>query len=83
MTVCRGKKNLFVGMNIEYSGNKQVSYINECIEAFGEAVTTGESILAARYLFEVDDKKGVHFTLQDFFNHILEILLFVSIVQPL
>ena len=50
MTFCRGKKYPFVGIDMEYSDNKQGSYINECIEAFGGAVTTGESNSAVKYL---------------------------------
>ena len=60
MTVTRGKKHRFVGMDIEFKEDKTVwitmiDYITECFEAFGEPIVKGANTPAKHNLFEVGD----------------------------
>ena len=61
MTVCRGKKHAFLGMDIEFLPKHKVKilmkvYIHEAIKDFGEDVTRKDTSLAAKGLFEINNK---------------------------
>ena len=84
MTVTKGDKHNFVGMDIEYNRDKTVSismkdYIKECIETFGKQFNGGASSPAKRNLFEINEtSKRLSEKRADIFHHIVAKLLFVS-----
>ena len=60
MTITRGKKHVFVGMDIEFIGDGKVKimlqdYIKECIDASGMDVSEGAKTPATKNLFEIDE----------------------------
>jgi hypothetical protein len=61
MTICRGSKHVFLGMDIEFLPCRRLkilmkSYIEEAIDDFGEDVSRPASSPAAKGLFEIDQK---------------------------
>ena len=60
MTVCRGKKHIFLSIDIEFLEDRKLKilmkeYISKAIEDFGENVTRKAVLPAAKGLFEVDE----------------------------
>ena len=60
MTVTRGKKHTYVGIDIEFIDNGKVSIhqkqnLEECIGDFGEVFTTRVTTPVQRCLFEISD----------------------------
>ena len=85
MTVCRGKKHVFLGMDIEFLPKHKLKilmkeYICEAIEDFGEDLTRKASSPAAKGLFEIDTKsKRLCQEKSDRFHSIVAKLLYVCI----
>ncbi len=64
MTVTRGKKHVFLGMDIDYLENGtarigMVEYLKEAIVEFGEPVPRSATSPAKRDLFEIDKGSGL------------------------
>ena len=84
MTITKGNKHTFVGMDIEYNDDGTVSismndYIEECIEVFGKSFNGGATSPAKRNLFEIDEhSKKLSEKKSILFHHIVAKLLFVS-----
>ena len=83
VTIMRGIKHVFVGMDFEIKGEKNyitmTEYLKECIEAFGEEVNKTSKIPAAANIFDVDESserldKDNHKR----FHHIVAKLLYVT-----
>jgi hypothetical protein len=85
MTVCRGLKHVFVGMNIDFlpKGRVQIlmkDYLVEAIEDFEEDVTRPATSPACKGLFEVNDKsKPLPKLKAEKFHSIVAKLLYVCI----
>jgi len=83
LTVCRGKKHVFVGMDIEFLEDQTVKimmqdYIQEAIDDFGEDVSSGVKTPATSSLFEVNpDSEDLSKDKADTFHSIVAKLLFV------
>jgi hypothetical protein len=84
MTVKRGSKHTFVGIDFEMTKDKTVQitmkeYINESIEAFGEKINREAKTPGKSNLFEIDNESEL---LDDekaeIFHHIVSKLLYVS-----
>ena len=61
MSVTKGQKHNFVGMNIELKNDGEVliemdDYIKECIQTFGESFNGGAKTPATTDLFENESK---------------------------
>jgi len=87
MTVKRGTKHTFVGMDFEFTADGKVNffmkdYINECIETFEETgdKVKGKSATPGRHdLFVVDkSSKDLDDVKLEIFHHIVSKLLYVS-----
>ena len=85
MTVCRGLKHVFVGMNIDFlsSGRLKIlmkEYLVEAIEDFGEDVSRPATSPACKGLFDVDENSKPLLKLKaEKFHSIVAKLLFVCI----
>ena len=85
MTLCHGKKHIFLGMNIEFLPKGRLSilmqdYISEAIEDYGEDVTRKAASPATKGLFEIDPKsKRLSLEKSDRFHSIVAKLLYVCI----
>ena len=77
MTITRGRKHTFVGMDIEFLGDGKVlilmqDYLVECIDASGIDVSDGAKTPAAKGLFDVDESsKKLDDKQHDLFHHIV------------
>ena len=77
MSITRGKKHTFVGMDIEYNNDRTVSismndFIEECIETFGKIFNGGATSPAKRNLYEVDEhSKRLSERIAILFHHIV------------
>ena len=84
MTVTRGMKHTFVGMDITFRGDKKVEiimmeYIHESITAFGEDIGKGATTPAKGDLFQVDENsEQLNEEKSIKFHHIVSKLLYVS-----
>jgi len=83
LRVTRGNKHTFVGMDVEYKGNKvEISmqpYLQEALEAFPEETTKKVSTPAADHLYTVNPKaKKLPEPLRETFHHIVAKLLFAA-----
>jgi hypothetical protein len=84
MTVTRGNKHTYVGMDIIYNDDNTVSicmeqYLTEAIEDFPEDIDRVVISPAALHLFDVDeDCKKLEEKKREIFHHIVAKLLFVS-----
>ena len=85
MTVMRGKRHVFLGMEITYNNDGTASirmedYIKEAIQDFGEAISKKATSPATRDLFEIDqDSEKLNTTQNETFHSIVAKLLYVSI----
>ena len=62
MTVNRGNKHTFLGMDFELTSDGKVSimvkqYIEECVEAFGEEIIKKQKTPALHDMCEVNDEE--------------------------
>ena len=60
MSITRGKKHTYVGINFEFKANGTVDvemedYMKECIEEFPEEITKASTSPATQFLFDVND----------------------------
>lgn len=84
MTVTRGKRHTFLGMDIVFNEDGTVSidmqsYIKESFEAFGEDVSRGATSPASKTLFEVDKQsEPLSIRPKEVFHSIVQKLLYVS-----
>jgi hypothetical protein len=85
MTVTHGAKHMYVGMDIEFTGDGEVNilminYLKESIEAFPEDCTTTSKVNtpAASHLFEVNEECQKISVTDRKKNHIVAKLLFVA-----
>jgi hypothetical protein len=83
LSITRGNKHTFVGMDLEFGkGELQVSmksYLEESIEAFPEEITGTVSSPAANHLYTVNpDAKKLHENQRETFHSIVAKLLFVA-----
>jgi len=83
MNVSRGNKHTYLGMNIEIKDKKvhimMRDYLQEAIDAYGEAITTNATTPATRALMEIDqDSKLLEKRRADIFHHIVAKLLHVA-----
>ena len=84
MTVTRGKKHTYVGMNITLTEDRNVEiemkdYLKEAIEAYGEMISGTSSTPAAASLFEISkDKEQLTEDKSVRFHHIVAKLLYVG-----
>jgi hypothetical protein len=84
MTVMRGKKHVFVGINIKFTNNKCVQitmqdYVKESIEAFGEPIKGRMTSPAKNDLFEIqEDAEESNEKKSEIFHHIAAKLLYVA-----
>ena len=89
MMVIRGKKHVFLGMNIDFHEDgtatiKMKEYIKEAINNIGQDITQSATNPAKRNLFEIDENSG-DLTEQDHdtFYSVIAKLLYVSIRERL
>ena len=84
MTVTRGKKHTFVGMDITFTPNNRVNiimkdYITECFTVFAEDLTKGAATPATRHLFEINENSlKLNEEKSEIFHHIVSKLLYVA-----
>jgi hypothetical protein len=84
MTVTRGKKNVFLGMDIDFHENgtastKMKEYIKEAIKDFGEDITKAATSLARKNLFEIDHDSGeLGSSDREIFHSVVAKLLYIS-----
>ena len=83
MVVTRGKKHIFVGMDVEFMENGTVRimmkyYIIECFEAFDEQITKSANTPSKHNLFTVDKESPPLDEGKEVFHHIVEKRLYVS-----
>ena len=85
MTVTRGKRHTFLGMDILYRKNgtdytKMKEYLKEAIYDFGENVARSATTPARRNLFEIDESSArLHGKRAELFHSIVAKLLYVSL----
>ena len=61
MKASRGKKHTYLGMDLDFSTDGEVSlsminYLEEIISSFSERISGGATTPAANHLFDVDDE---------------------------
>ena len=83
ITVTRGEKHNFVGMDITFRDGGTVSilmndYTTECFEAFGEPINKKANTPAKSDLFGVSESVNLDEDKKDLFHHIVTKLLYVS-----
>ena len=84
MTVDRGKKHKFVGMDFELIDDEtlkilMVQYLEECIDSFGEDIKNTIGSPCGHDLFSVDvDSDKLDADRFEIFRHIVYNLLFVA-----
>ena len=84
MTVTRGRKHTFLGMDIEFNGNGTVtiamdSYIRDAIKEFGEDVSSPASTPGGQGLFSVDPESPLLDRADaELFHSIVAKLLYIS-----
>jgi hypothetical protein len=84
MTVTRGKKHVFLGMNVTYNDNGSATinmkdYLKEAIADFGEDIVKSAATPAKRDLFEIDENSPVLTTeKRETFHRVVAKLLYVS-----
>ena len=86
MTINRGKKHVFLGMDISFHVNgdgtatiKMKEYIKEAISDFGEDITRNAATPAKRDLFEIDEEsEELSDDKQEIFHKVVAKLLYVS-----
>jgi hypothetical protein len=84
MTVTRGKKHVFLGMNIHFRDDGTASidmkdYLKEAILEFGEPITRSAATPAKRDLFEVEDQgQTLEKSRSETFHSVAAKLLYVS-----
>ena len=83
MTVNRGNQQTYLGMNFKIV-NKQVqicmqSYLQECIDAFGESLTSNATTPANKNLMEIDETSCIlDEKRREIFHHVVQKLLHIS-----
>jgi len=83
MTVKRGNQQTYLGMEFEIV-NKQVQicmqpYLQECIDAFGESLTSNATTPANKNLMEIDDIScNLDGKRREIFHHVVQKLLHIS-----
>jgi hypothetical protein len=84
MTVTRGKKHVFLGMDIEFHEDgtttiKMKDYIKEAIADFGESIVRQAATPAKKNLFDIDEhSESLTSPERDTFHSIVAKLLYVS-----
>ena len=83
MMVIRSKIHNFVGMDLDFKDDDTVGiltkdYIKDCIEVFGDNMSTVVNIPGKHDLFTVIDEKTMSEERMDIFHHIVAKLLYVS-----
>ena len=84
MSVTRGKRHTFVGMDFEITEDGKVNiqmkeYIKDCITSFGEHFNGVAATPATTKLFEVNEGENIlDEQRRDIFHHIVAKLLFVA-----
>ena len=83
ITVSRGKKHTFLGMDIQIRDDGMVAlkmqeYLVESIDTFGEEVTHKSPIPTSSKLFSVCKSKFLDDKKKDICHHIVDKLLYVS-----
>ncbi len=84
MTIMRGNKHVFLGMNIELNGDGTVTldmseYVSEAIEDFQEEIQHEATTPAKKSLFEIDESSPkLNTAKHDNFHSIVAKLLYIS-----
>jgi hypothetical protein len=84
MTVTRGNKHVFLGMNLEFHENgtasiKMKDYIKESITEFGETISRSAATPAKRGMFEINEESAALTNKgKDTFHSVVAKLLYVS-----
>ena len=83
MTIKRGNVQTYFGMDIEIVDRKiricMKAYLQECIDSFGESLTSNATTPANKNLMELDDEScKLNTTKRELFHHIVQKLLHIS-----
>mmetsp|Transcript_17140 Transcript_17140/g.24232 ORF Transcript_17140/g.24232 Transcript_17140/m.24232 type:complete len:86 (+) Transcript_17140:4085-4342(+) len=84
MTVVRGNKHTFLGMDVEFKGNGTIGitskkYLEECIESFGEEMIRKVPTPSKDDFFEIDTESAdLDEEKKSIYHHIVAKLLYVA-----